>query len=288
MESMTGYASLEGKTSQFSFSIEVKTLNTKFLEVYINVPRFLRHEEATYSSAVKEYMSRGKVEVSIDVFDWSEDRQISINSDLIKSYFKQLSSAEKVLPEDRRFSLDTILSFDGVVTKGRTSLSSDSQKKIEKALHKALASAVKMRQQEGKSIERDVLGSLKAIVSNVSHISKLTKNSAAEQFNKLKDRVSSLVNADMDTQRLYTEFALITDRLDISEELSRLKDHIAKFKQTCTLNEAIGKKLDFISQEMFREINTIASKSNRSDVAHAVVDVKNLIDKIREQCRNVV
>ncbi|MBN2433667.1 MAG: YicC family protein [Spirochaetes bacterium] len=288
MESMTGYASVEGKTEQFSFSIEVKTLNTKFLEIYINLPRIIRQEENAYSSIVKEYINRGKVEVNFDLFDWNEERQVSVNTALIKAYYDQLLTVESKIIGDRKFNIDAILGFDGVVAKGRTSITPSSFEKLTVAYHKALKNAVKMRREEGKSIEKDILLSIKNIGVNVQKITKLTKNSALDQYQKLKERVSGLVGEGADTQRLYTEFALLSDRLDINEELSRLKDHMAKFKNTCSEKGPIGKKLDFIAQEMFREINTIASKSNRSDVAHCVVDVKNLIDKIREQCRNVV
>jgi len=145
-----------------------------------------------------------------------------------------------------------------------------------------------MRKREGRSIKSDIQKSLKSISSSVVDIRAQSKNTAEVLYEKLKANIQKLTDGPVDDVRLYTEIAILADKLDVNEELIRLDDHLSKFKQTMNEKGQIGKKLDFIAQEMFREINTIASKANNARISHLVVEVKNNIDKIREHCRNIV
>jgi uncharacterized protein (TIGR00255 family) len=145
-----------------------------------------------------------------------------------------------------------------------------------------------MRLKETISIEKDILNSIKFIFNNAVFIKKISAKSVQTKQENLKKRINMLAGYNMESDRLYTEIAILADKLDINEELVRLNDHIDKFKDTIKTKGQIGKILDFLSQEMFREINTISSKSNSSEIAHASVEIKNHIDKIREHCRNIV
>ncbi|MFW5808722.1 MAG: YicC/YloC family endoribonuclease [Spirochaetota bacterium] len=288
MESMTGYAFIEDSTEQFQFTMELKTLNSKYQEVYVNVPRILRYEENEMGAILKQNFARGKVEMTLEICEWIEPREVQINTELLIRYNRALSDAEELMRSAKQFTLDPLLSLDGVLVKERASVTDKSRMKIYQVLNQAVKCAMQLRLKEGRSVMKDMSVSLKAIAENLSRIKKMSAFHSREQFQKLQKRLQEAGAATVDDTRLYTEVALLADKLDINEETSRLKNHIDHFKTLMKTAAPLGKQLDFLSQEMFREINTIASKSNSSDISHLVVDVKNNIDKIREQCRNIV
>lgn len=288
MESMTGYAAIESRTNQFSFSISVKTLNSRYLEIITNIPRVLKSEEIEITNVAKKYINRGKFEINIEINDWEKSREVEVNTDLLKKYLKQMETVEKLANGDKQFSLDTMLSFDGVLQREKTVISEASKNIILNECDKVLKKLIKMRKKEGDSVKKDMLKSLSGINKSVTEIKKLSKEVSIQKYKQLKERLESIMQEKIDDVRLYSEIAIMADKLDINEEISRLTDHMKKFKKLVTEKGQIGKKIDFIAQEMFREINTITSKSNSSKISHISVDVKNFIDKIREQSRNVV
>ena len=288
MESMTGYAREEGSSAQFSFSVEIKSLNNKFLETYINLPRILSSEEPFFADLLKKYFSRGKIELSVDVFDWIGARAVSIDTALMQRYYDELVAFKKKSGATESFSLDLLIGLDGVVQKGRTSVSAQSLAALKKAVESAMKKTMTMRKEEGKALEADLLSSLGNIAVCLEEVRKRSQFSSTERFEILKTRVSKITAALPDENRLYSEVALLADRIDINEEITRLEDHLKKFRSTAKEKDQIGKKLDFIAQEMVREANTIASKTTDSAVSHLSVEIKNNIEKIREQCRNVV
>ncbi|HEY1405979.1 MAG TPA: YicC/YloC family endoribonuclease [Spirochaetota bacterium] len=288
MESMTGYSHIEGSTSQFSYTVEIKTLNSKFLEIFVNLPKILSQEDSPINELLREKFTRGKVELSIDLYDWAESRAVNVNTDLMKLYYTALSSFKKEVRASETFSLDTLLSLDGVVQRGRSAISAQSRSALLKAVEGGIKKALAMRKDEGKALEKDLLQCVAVIEKNLIEIKKEAAFSSKERFDKLKERIEKVMGGTIEDSRLFAEVALYADRVDINEEITRLSDHIRKFRETAKEKGQIGKKLDFIAQEMFREANTIGSKTPSSSVAHRSVEVKNNIEKIREQCRNVV
>lgn len=288
MVSMTGFASVEKNTDQFTFSIELKSLNSKFLEVYTNLPRILRNDETEFAQILKERFDRGKLELSIDIYEWSESRPIRIDAEMLKRYYREIMSAASSMNIDADLSLDSVITLEGVVQRERSILSEKSRKDIYTALEKVINKTIEMRVREGKSIKKDIQNSLNVISADVKEISKMSDDVANKLYKRLQSTLSSLMGAGVDDSRLYTEVAILADKQDINEEISRLQDHIKKFKSLMGEQGQVGKQLDFLAQEMFREINTIGAKSNNSTISHLVVEMKNQIDKIREQCRNVV
>ena len=206
---------------------------------------------------------------------------------MLKNYYNELNALSKHF-DGKTFSIDSLLSLEGVLSKSRLIVEQKTKDEIFKIVKTCLKDLISMRKIEGKSLEKDILSSLKIIETEMSQIKKEASNIAKTNFEKYKKRIQSLAQTDIDPQRLISEVAIIVDRIDINEELVRLSDHISKFKSTVKSIDGVGKKLDFISQEMFREINTIGSKSTDIKILHRVVDMKNAIDKIREQCRNIV
>jgi uncharacterized protein (TIGR00255 family) len=288
MESMTGYAFLEKSTDQFSFSVELKSLNSKFLETFINLPRILRNDENEVQKIVKNNFSRGKIEVNIDIFDWVFSKQISLNADVIRKYYNELKTISRSLKLRDPISLESIVGLEGVSQKGRSVISERSRREIFMTIDRVIKKGIEMRLREGRSAKKDMLHSIAEISRMVAQIKKRSGNVVETKTGDLKKKLEAITGNKIDESRIFSEIAILADKLDINEEIVRLRDHLEKFRNIAATDEQIGRKLDFLAQEMFREINTIASKSNSSEISHISVDIKNYIDKIREQCRNIV
>ncbi len=287
MESMTGYAVVERTTEQFSFSVEIKSVNSKYVETYLNLPRFMKDDEYEIELLLKKWYARGKIELSIDIHDWIESRPVMINRELLGKYYREVSAVTDELGAKGRFSIDALLSLDGVVQKERSTLSEKSRNDIFSGIELAVEKHIKMRLREGAATKKDLLKSLAAISRSVIRVEKLSRNVSRALYEKLRANLEQLMTVRPEDSRLYTEVAILADKQDINEEVQRLRDHIDKFRLLAAGGGQTGKQLDFLAQEMFREINTISSKSASSEMAHLVVEIKNYIDKIREQCRNI-
>ncbi|MDY6969047.1 MAG: YicC/YloC family endoribonuclease [Spirochaetota bacterium] len=288
MESMTGYAYIESSTDQFSFSVEIKSVNSKYCDIYTNLPDILRVNEEKMTSLLREYFVRGKIELTINLFDWKRDKNVKINDILITKYYNELSRIVEELKLDHQVTLDQLLKMDNLIQKERGVVSTKSMKEIFSAVNRAIKQVMQMKIREGNATKKDLHSSLSIITAKVKEIKDFSKDISKGVYHKLRKRIDSFHDINVDDARLYAEVAILADRMDINEEIVRLIDHLKKFKSILNEKSQIGKRLDFLAQEMFREINTISSKSNCSKVSHIVVDVKNHIDKIREHCRNVV
>ncbi len=288
MESMTGYAFIEKNNDQFSYSMELKSLNSKYLETYVNLPRILRNDENDFDAVLKKSFGRGKIELSIDVYDMVVPRPVSINRELLKRYYGELVRTARELKITNHFSIDALLSLDGVVQKERAAISAKSRADLFRTLATVIKRNKQMRSREGVSTARDIQNSLRVVAARLGRIEILAGAVAGSLYEKLKERIESLAGGKVDDVRLYAEIAVLADRQDINEEIVRLRDHMNKARMLMREKDQIGKRLDFVAQEMFREINTIAAKSNSSEISHLAVDIKNQIDKIREQSRNIV
>jgi uncharacterized protein (TIGR00255 family) len=288
MESMTGYAFVESGTDQFSYSVELKTLNSRYLEVYVNLPRQLRNEEIDIQKLLRKRFERGKIELSLDVFDWKTAQIININSDLIKKYYFELDSIRRELLLDEPISLNSLLALEGISQRERSVISENSRKKFYASIERVCADALIMRKRDGVATGKDIIKLLDSVSRSSKGIKSLSKNAASGKKKELQARLENLIGSSLNENRLIAEIAILADRLDINEELVRLSDHILKFKSSMKNDVQTGRNLDFLAQEMFREANTIGSKSNNAEIAHLVVEIKNSIEKIREHCRNLV
>jgi len=210
-----------------------------------------------------------------------------INRELLGKYYREISAVTDELGEKGRFSIDALLALDGVVQKERSTLSERSRTDIFSGIDLAIEKHIKMRLREGEATRKDLLKSLAAISRSIVRVEKLSRKVSRALYEKLRTNLEQLMKAQPEDTRLFTEVAILADKQDINEEVQRLRDHIDKFRQLAAGEGQTGKQLDFLAQEMFREINTISSKSASSEIAHLVVEIKNYIDKIREQCRNI-
>ncbi len=288
MESMTGYSFIEKSNEQFSYAVELKSLNSRYLEINLNLPRILRNEESNFNNVIREYFSRGKIDLTIDILEWNTRKNISLNSELITKYYRELKKIHESLGLDEELRFESVLSLDGITQRVATHISEKTMGQMMVSLKQVIGKTIQMRKREGQIIRKDITNSLNFIKNEASRIKKIVGKIAIEKKSKLKNRLETLAGNSIDDNRLYSEIAILADKLDINEELVRLNDHLVKFRNTLSQGHQIGRKLDFLAQEIFREANTIGSKSNSSDVSHHVVEIKNHIDKMREHCRNIV
>lgn len=288
MESMTGYAFVEESTEQFSYSVELKSLNSRYLEIYVNLPKILKNEENELHNLLKQRFGRGKLELNLDIFDWTVTKPIAVNSDMIRKYYRELNRVHRDLGIAEPLRFESVLTLDGISQRERSLISRRSRADIYESIDRVIKKALEMRRKEGAAIGKDLSKLVSEIAGDIGAIKTLAKNAAKEKKETLRKRIESLAGAKVEDVRLYTEIAILADKLDINEEIVRFKDHIKKFNAMVKGGGQIGKKLDFLAQELFREINTIGSKSNSAEISHVVVDVKNHIEMMREHCRNVV
>ncbi|MFV0519872.1 MAG: YicC/YloC family endoribonuclease [Lachnospirales bacterium] len=293
MKSMTGFGSHEMFIDNRRFSVEIKSVNHKYCEITIKLPRFLNEFEHKFRQILKDNISRGKVDVYINFETFSEnDYKITFNEQLGDIYYKQLTAIKDRYSLQKEISIDDILKLPDIL-KSEKSLDDESllnvlYENFEKTLNLALDNFISMRSNEGKKLENDIiekLGGFKEILEKIEDIYPSIINEYKENITK---KVEELLNStDIDETRILTEVMLYSDKACIDEEITRLYSHLSQFSDIIIDNAAIGRKLDFLIQEINREINTIASKSNDITITKYVVELKTLLEKIREQVQNI-
>ena len=239
MESMTGYAFIEESGSEFSFSVEVKSLNSRFLETYVNLPRVIKNEEYEMHNALKKRFSRGKIELTVEIFDWNASRPVTINRAMIKKYYRELAAVQKELKIDGRLPLEAVLSLEGIGQRDRSVISRASRTAIHRAIDRAIGMAIEMRGREGDSIKKDITTKAAAIAAGVKRIEAVARSAVREKQKALKERIAKLAGDKLDDARLVTEIAIMADRLDINEEIQRLRDHLKKFDELLGCNPKV-------------------------------------------------
>lgn len=290
--SMTGYGMGSAQKDDVTVTVEIRTVNHRFLDPHIRISREYLFLEGEILKAVRRVLSRGRVEINVTV-QHTGPALFLVNESLVKGY---LEAAEK-LKEDFNIqgSLDmkTVLNLPGII-QNRDTLSSEASGTLSELTQTGIQSALegvsRMRRQEGESLRLDMLKNLTGIEEDVESIQALSGLTAGDALQKLRDRVAQLLPQDgggVDPQRLAQEAVLLADKWDISEEIARLKSHIAQYRSLMDTEEKVGKKLDFLLQELHRETNTILSKSGNLEIANHAIAMKTDIEKLREQVQNV-
>ena len=292
MNSMTGYGRGEGAGGGYKISAELSSVNRKAAEVAVNLPRELDALEGRIRNNVLSCVSRGRVSVRINyqAVDGFKPRSARINGKLAKSLHADLARLQKELKEDAPISLDAILRVPGVIESSEEETDADAVwPAVKQALDKGLGGLVAMRQREGQNIARDLKKRIKTIHGAVKKIGKLAPAVPKRYREQLHGRLAKagLEELDLDDERLLKELLIFSDRSDISEELTRLQSHFDQFAETIADSEPVGRKIDFLCQEMNREINTIGSKAQDAGISREVVIAKTELEKFREQVQNV-
>ncbi len=290
MLSMTGYGKGEYAEGGLELTCEIKTVNNRYLDVAVKAPRIFASYEEVIRTTVRKKLTRGHADVFISLKDKRErDTSLCVDTALAASYVaaaKTLQAAFPDLPND--FTLTSLLRYPDVLKQEDTqSLDEEMTKGLDIALNAALDKLNEMRLVEGEKLKEDMLSRVQTIEGLVLEISARAPLVAAEYKNKLAARVQEyLSGVAVDEGRLLTEVALFTDKSNIDEELTRLRSHIEQFRAICE-EGIVGRKLDFLVQEFNREANTTCSKSNDTAITRAGLNLKNEIEKIREQVQNL-
>ena len=290
IRSMTGFGRGNSEKDGKSFTIEIKSVNHRYFETNIRMPRVLIAFEDKIRKIIGEKVKRGKLDVFVTQGSYDkEDVEASLNEKLAQSYINCFQILKEKYGLAGDISIDTIARLPEVITlKQKEEDVSQTFQPIEESLTKALEALLYMREREGEKLLADVMLKCDFINNLVGNIKERAPLVVGEYKLKLTQRLNTLnKEVEFDENRVSMEIAIFADKVGIDEEIVRLNSHIEQMKETLILNEPIGRKLDFIIQEMNRETNTIASKANDLEILNTVINMKSEIEKIREQIQNI-
>ncbi len=292
LRSMTMFARKEGSGPDWSMELELKSVNSRYCDVHIRAPREFSALEDRIRRYLKEKFSRGRIDLFIQYESFEETpAAFEPKIGLAKGYLQaveQLAQALGILPDLKMGEFLQLLK-DAIVARQEQPDAEFLWQRLFPLLEELTDSAMEMAYKEGQATEQDIRKRVEHIEELGAAIAKRAQESVSEQQRKLKERIiSRLEELPFDQDRIIQEAAILADRLDINEELVRLESHLSQFYKYLEIDQQIGRKLDFLLQEIFREVNTIASKSSDSAISHLVVEIKSEIEKIREQLQNIV
>ena len=290
IKSMTGFGRSIYENEGREYLIEIKSVNNRFSDVNIKMPRSLNYLEEKLKKEILKSVSRGKVDVYI-TFNNNSDRgkSVKLNTEIAKVYINELRKLSEEAEVIDNINIMDISKFPDVLN---IRMEEDSEEIIEKelmiALDEAIKSFIDMRDKEGNKIKQDLENRVKVISEKIEQISNISSGLVEEYIVKLETRIKELLKTDVvDQTRLAQEVVIYSDKCSVEEEITRLKSHISQFLNLINENIAIGKKLDFLIQEMNRETNTIGSKANNLEITNLVVDIKTELENVREQVQNI-
>ncbi|MDQ4120251.1 MAG: YicC family protein [Acidobacteriota bacterium] len=291
MKSMTGYGRGASTGENYAASVELKTVNNRFLDIHLRLASDLQPLEAVLKRQISARLSRGRVDVTLSVERTSEIAY-ELNRLLITGYLQALSQLQQEFSLSGEPDLNVIARLPGVLQTSKDELDTETQSGIEAALELALTELEQMREIEGEALKIEMFSRLAEIERQITIIepnaASITENYRTRLQKKITDFLSkSDAQIELDQARLAQEVAYLAERSDVSEELARLKSHISQFREICDGAGEIGKRLDFLTQELNREANTILSKATDLTIKEAALIVKAEIEKIREQVQNV-
>ena len=292
MKSMTGYGRGECAQDGFKITVELSSVNRKQAEVSVTLPRELDMLEAQIRDAINRVVARGRVNVrvSLHAAEGKESARKHINHALAKDYAAEFARLGKALKISGEVTLDQVLRAPGVFqTDEQLAESEDLWPAAEKALNAGLSSLLKMREREGAHLAKDLSARIGVMQKSVTLVQKQAPQTTENYRQNLLSRIKAagLENIAPDDERLLKEIVLFADRSDITEELTRLQSHFQQFADCAKSKEPVGRTLDFLAQEMNREINTIGSKANDAIISREIVTLKAELERFREQAQNV-
>lgn len=289
--SMTGFGRGEATENGFNATVELKTLNSKFLDVSMRLPQQLQHKELELKEVFQKSIKRGKLNVNVNFSEKDNlDSRFEIDFDKVKSYTKILNKVREVAGISKLLTIKDITNFSDIfISKEESEQAVEVKwKLVLKATEIAILKLMQMRQQEGEQLKNDLITRVSNIQASVAQILILTEGRSDEVRRKLKERIRQLIEEEnIDKERLELEVVLLADKMDITEETVRLEAHLKFFLEAIEQPEPAGRRLNFLTQEINRELNTIGSKANDSKIAHHVVRAKEMLEQIREQIQNV-
>lgn len=287
---MTGYGRGDADRGGTKISVELNSVNRKQSDIVMNLPRDLTELEPRIRQTINEKISRGRMNVLVTLQESANGtRQLALDTGLARSYHEAMLTLQKELSAPGEITIGTILQAPGVMRSPEHTIEATAAWPVlEQALAAALAELIKMREREGKHLAKDLIHRLKVLRQEIKEIRALYPDVVKKYRSALLDRIEKAgLNLPIEDERLLKEIAFFADRSDISEELTRLESHLAQFAHHLRKNEPVGRTLEFITQEIFRELNTLGAKSNDAAISQRVVSCKSELEKIREQIQNL-
>lgn len=291
MRSMTGYGRGDCAKDGFKFTVELNSINRKQSDIAVNLPKELVELEPRIRDEINAHLSRGRINavVAYHRAATKAEEQVELDVALARAFYRAIQKLQKQMKLNGSLTLETILRAPGVMKLAETTVDAEAVwPQVEAALRSALAQLVKMREKEGKFLANDLGQRLNLLATGIEHIRKSAPETIARYREQLHARVKEAgLDVPLNDERLLKEVVFFADRCDISEELTRLGSHLKQFREQLKGNEPVGRTLDFLSQEMNRELNTIGSKANAAELSQEVVKMKAELEKIREQVQNI-
>ena len=292
MKSMTGYGRGECTMYERKFTVEIKAVNHRYNDITVKLPRAIMGFEDEIKKAISKKVFRGKLDVFVNFESFSqEDINISVNEPLAKSYTETLRKLKSDLHLDGDVTIEIVSKFPDVITVDKSISNENTENEIRECLMKAVEDAtdafVAMREVEGETLKKNIIEKVAFVNDALQKIEERAPWVSKDYRARLEAKLADLDEIQVDESRLLTEVLLFADKACIDEEITRFHSHISQMYSIVEENVPVGRKLDFLVQEMNRETNTIGSKSNDIEITNHVVDIKSEIEKIREQIQNI-
>lgn len=288
--SMTAFARAGAPVRQGNWNIEIRSVNHRYFEFSLKIPSVLSALENRVRERVQSVMRRGKVTAAINQeLTGEKSKTLSIDETAARFYLGSIQKLKKKFKLEGKVTVTDLLRLPGIFSGEESAIDPEkSWPQILKVLDIALEAAVKAKQAEGRKLAKDIEARLETVTQAVGKIEHYASNASARILKKLKDRIADLLNeSTIDPERVHREAAFLAERVDITEELVRMKSHLELFSRRLKMDAEVGRELDFLCQEMNREVNTMGSKSQFFEIATEVVLIKGELEKIREQIQNI-
>lgn len=290
IKSMTGFGRCEIQEAERKITVEMKAVNHRYLDVNIKMPKKLNFFEAAIRSELKNYIQRGKIDIFITYEDYTESNVcVKYNKELAAEYMEYLNQMAEDFSLDNDVRVSALSRYPEVLSMEEQTIDEEKLwQLLDRGIKGAAEGFVETRIKEGENLKNDLLGKLDLMLTHVDFITERSPQIIAEYRQKLTDKVRELLeDTKIDESRLLTEVTIFADRVCVDEELVRLRSHIEATRETLIQGGSIGRKLDFIAQEMNREANTILSKSSDLEISNRGIELKTEIEKVREQIQNI-
>jgi len=288
---MTGFSRYENQNEDLTCKVEIRSVNNRFIDINTRLPKSLAPLELPLKKMVKSKCARGSFDISIAIEkngDSEANLEVAPNLPLATEYLNAFKNIQEGLGLKGEIDINTILSQRDVVKPELKKVEDSSEEIVLQTVDKTLTDLVKMREEEGKNLEKDILNQISSIKALGKLISTKQSITVQEFQDKLKEKIQTLTTGiEIDPARIAQESALLADRCDVTEELVRLESHLDQFNKLVASHEPQGRKLEFLTQEINREVNTMGSKTIDLEVSKAVIEMKSCLEKIREQLANI-
>jgi len=290
LNSMTGFGRAEEQHKNHHLQVEIKSLNSKYFDLISKYDESISAFENEITQLIKDKCERGKIFLNIKFVKLYEgENKVEIDKNKVNHYMNKVNTLKKILKTNQDVSLTHILNLPGIFKEKNFFEKKSNKKKLFKSINNALNDLLKHRRKEGSNIEKDLIKKVADIKKKVTFIDKMAKNNINLDIKSYNKRINKIVGEiDIDKDRVYQEIAIIMEKKVIDEEIIRIKSHLELLLSLIKNKYNTGKKINFILQEIHREINTIGSKSDNIKISHTVVELKTIIEKIKEQIQNIL